>query len=51
MTDYKILISDPISEEGIFPLRQAEGITVEFDTELDPVALAEKIAGFDSTLR
>lgn len=50
MTDYKILISDPISEEGIFPLRQAEGITVEFDTELDPVALAEKIAGFDALL-
>lgn len=50
MSDYKILISDPLSEEGIFPLRQAEGVTVVFDTELDPQELAEKIGGFDALL-
>ncbi|TAA73567.1 phosphoglycerate dehydrogenase [Planococcus salinarum] len=50
MTDYKILISDPLSEEGIFPLREAEGISVVFDTELNPQELAEKIAGFDALL-
>lgn len=50
MTNYKILISDPLSEEGIFPLREAEGITVVFDTELNPQELAEKITDFDALL-
>ncbi|MFD1029977.1 phosphoglycerate dehydrogenase [Metaplanococcus flavidus] len=50
MTNYKILISDPMSEEGIFPLRDTEGITVVFDTDLNPQELAEKITGFDALL-
>lgn len=50
MNDIKILISDPMSEDGIFPLQQAEGITVVFDTELDPETLADKISGFDALL-
>lgn len=50
MTDFKILVSDPLSEEGIFPLRDAEDISVVFDTDLDPQELADKIGGFDALL-
>ncbi|WP_372868106.1 phosphoglycerate dehydrogenase [Planomicrobium okeanokoites] len=50
MKEYRILVSDLLSEEGIFPLRDAEGLSVVFDTELTPQELAEKIGGFDALL-
>ncbi|QFG00228.1 phosphoglycerate dehydrogenase [Psychrobacillus glaciei] len=47
---YNILISDPLSEDGIFPLRQAEGFNIVVDTSLTPEQLAEKIVDFDALL-
>ncbi|MDC3418501.1 phosphoglycerate dehydrogenase [Aquibacillus salsiterrae] len=47
---YKVLISDPLSEDGIQPLREAEGIDVTIDTGLTPDQLATKIAEFDALL-
>ncbi|WP_391203995.1 phosphoglycerate dehydrogenase [Psychrobacillus sp. L4] len=47
---YNILISDPLSEDGIFPLRQAEGFNIVVDTSLTPAQLAEKIVDFDALL-
>ena len=32
---FNILISDPLSEDGIFPLRQAEGFNIVIDTTLN----------------
>ncbi|QDP42010.1 phosphoglycerate dehydrogenase [Radiobacillus deserti] len=46
----KVLISDPLSEDGIYPLRQAEHIEVTVDTGLTPEELAEKIEAFDALL-
>ena len=36
MMTYNILISDPLSEDGIFPLREAEGFNIVVDTDLTP---------------
>lgn len=47
---FNILISDPLSEEGIFPLRQAQGFNVVMDTNLTPEELAGKINDFDALL-
>ncbi|KQL32438.1 phosphoglycerate dehydrogenase [Psychrobacillus sp. FJAT-21963] len=47
---YNILISDPLSEDGIYPLRQAEGFNIVIDTELTPEQLGEKIGEFDALL-
>ncbi|MER2237041.1 MAG: hydroxyacid dehydrogenase, partial [Psychrobacillus sp.] len=47
---YNILISDPLSEDGIFPLREAEGFNIVVDTDLTPDQLAEKIGEFDALL-
>src|SRR5690625_2951639 len=47
---FKILISDPLSEDGIFPLREADNIEVEIDTCLSPEELLNKIGNYDGLL-
>ncbi|WP_203247114.1 phosphoglycerate dehydrogenase [Sporosarcina beigongshangi] len=47
---FNILISDPLSEDGIFPLRQAEGFNIVIDTTNTPEQLAEKIEKFDALI-
>lgn len=47
---FKILISDPLSEDGIFPLREAENLEIEVDTGLTPEELLQKIDQFDGLL-
>ncbi|GAE93858.1 D-3-phosphoglycerate dehydrogenase [Gracilibacillus boraciitolerans JCM 21714] len=47
---FKVLISDPLSEDGIQPLREADNIQVDVDTELSPDELAEKIGDYDALL-
>lgn len=47
---FNILISDPLSEEGIQPLRDAENINLVIDTNLTPEKLAERIGEFDALL-
>ncbi len=47
---FNILISDPLSEEGIFPLREADGFNIVLDTTLSPEQLAERIEEFDALL-
>lgn len=47
---YNILISDPLSEEGIYPLREVEGFNVVMETNLSPEQLAERIGDFDALL-
>ncbi|MFD1928406.1 phosphoglycerate dehydrogenase [Sporosarcina siberiensis] len=47
---FNILISDPLSEEGIYPLRQAEGMNIVIDTNSTPEELAMKIGDYDALL-
>src|SRR5699024_6797610 len=47
---YKVLISDPLSEDGIKPLLDAEHIEVDVDTNLSPDELTEKIGEYDALL-
>src|SRR5690625_5067047 len=47
---FKILISDPLSEDGIFPLREADNIEVVIDTGLSHEELLKKIEDFDGLL-
>lgn len=47
---FNVLISDPLSEDGIFPLRQAEGFNIVIDTTNTPETLAEKIKDFDALI-
>ena len=47
---FNILISDPLSEEGIYPLRQAEGMNIVIDTNSTPEELANKIHEYDALL-
>lgn len=47
---FNLLISDPLSEDGIYPLRQAEGLNIVIDTTMTPAELAEKIRDFDALL-
>ncbi|WP_249870347.1 phosphoglycerate dehydrogenase [Oceanobacillus saliphilus] len=45
---YHVLISDPLSEEGIQPLRDTENINIVIETNLSPIELEERIADFDA---
>ena len=45
---FHVLISDPLSEEGIYPLRQANGVNIVMETDLTPEQLGERIEGFDA---
>ncbi|WP_153461447.1 phosphoglycerate dehydrogenase [Sediminibacillus terrae] len=47
---FHVLISDPLSEEGIQPLREAENIEVTVDTDLSAETLSDKIGGYDALL-
>src|SRR5690625_667895 len=47
---FKILISDPLNEEGIFPLREAGKIEVVVDTGLSAAELVNGIGEFDGLL-
>lgn len=47
---YNILISDPLSEDGIYPLRQAEGFNIVVETNLTPEQLGDKIGEYDALL-
>ncbi|MFC4402343.1 phosphoglycerate dehydrogenase [Gracilibacillus xinjiangensis] len=47
---FKVLISDPLSEDGIQPLREADNIEVDIQTSLSADELAEKIGEYDALL-
>ncbi|ASN06035.1 phosphoglycerate dehydrogenase [Virgibacillus necropolis] len=47
---FNILISDPLSEEGIQPLRDAEDMNIVIDTTLTPEELADQIGAYDALL-
>lgn len=47
---FKILISDPLSEDGIYPLRQADNLEVVIETDLTEEQLLQRIPEFDGLL-
>lgn len=47
---YRVLISDPLSEEGIFPLREQKELEVDMLTDLTPEQLQEQIGVYDALL-
>lgn len=48
--NFKILISDPLSEEGLYPLKEAANIEYEMKTDLTPEQLANVIHEYDGLL-
>src|SRR5690554_7688666 len=51
MTDsYRVLVSDPLSEAGLAPLRSAPNIDVDVRTDLTPAQLLEVIPAYDALL-
>ncbi|WP_411827249.1 phosphoglycerate dehydrogenase [Luteolibacter sp. AS25] len=46
MSNYRVLVSDPISEKGVEALRSAEGITVDVKTGLSPDELKAIIGDY-----
>jgi D-3-phosphoglycerate dehydrogenase len=46
MENYRVLVSDPISEKGVDALRQAPGITVDVNTGLKPEELVKIIGDY-----
>lgn len=47
---FKVVISDPLSEEGIQPLREAENIEIDIATECDEAQLIERLQDADALL-
>ncbi|MGD7652834.1 MAG: phosphoglycerate dehydrogenase [Verrucomicrobiales bacterium] len=47
MADYRVLVSDPISDIGVDALRKAEGISVDVNTGLAPEELLKIIGDYD----
>lgn len=47
---FQVLISDPLSEDGIYPLREKENLNIVMETNLTPAELENKIADFDALL-
>ncbi|ASK63764.1 phosphoglycerate dehydrogenase [Virgibacillus phasianinus] len=47
---FNVLISDPLSEDGIQPLRAADNINIKIDTGLSNEELADRIGDFDALL-
>jgi len=47
MENYRVLVSDPISEKGVDALRSAPGITVDVNTGLAPAELLKIIGDYD----
>ena len=46
MSNYRVLVSDPISEKGVEALRSAEGITVDVKTGMSPEELISCIGEY-----
>ena len=46
MANYRVLVSDPISEKGVDALRNAEGISVDVNTGLKPEELLKIIGDY-----
>jgi D-3-phosphoglycerate dehydrogenase len=46
MTNYRVLVSDPISEKGVDALRSVEGISVDVNTGLKPEELLKIIGDY-----
>jgi D-3-phosphoglycerate dehydrogenase len=46
----KILVSDPLSEEGLKVLKEVKDFQVDVQTELSPVALKEAIKDYDALI-
>lgn len=46
MTNYRVLVSDPISEKGVEALRSAEGISVDVMTGMSPDELLKVIGDY-----
>jgi D-3-phosphoglycerate dehydrogenase len=46
MADYRVLVSDPISEKGVDALRNAPGISVDVNTGLKPAELLKIIGDY-----
>ncbi len=46
MSNYRVLVSDPISEKGVEALRSAEGISVDVKTGMSPAELLEVIGDY-----
>ena len=46
MANYRVLVSDPISEKGVDALRNAPGISVDVNTGLKPEELIKIIGGY-----
>lgn len=47
MENYRVLVSDPISEKGVDALRSADGISVDVNTGLPPEELLKIIGDYD----
>jgi len=47
MSDFRVLVSDPISDKGVDALRTAPGVSVDVNTGLKPEELLEIIGGYD----
>lgn len=47
---FNILIADPLSKEGLQPLREAENMNLVIETNLSPEELESKIGDFDALL-
>ncbi|WP_188456300.1 phosphoglycerate dehydrogenase [Virgibacillus oceani] len=47
---FRILISDPLSEEGIHALQSTENVNIVIDIGLSPTELRDKISDFDALL-
>lgn len=47
---YRVLVSDSLSEAGMAPLRAADGINVDVQTDLTPGQLLEVIPDYDALL-
>jgi len=48
VSEYKVLVSDKLSERGLEILREAEGISVDVKTGLTPDELRSGIEGYDA---
>ncbi|MBV7332978.1 phosphoglycerate dehydrogenase [Chloroflexi bacterium TSY] len=46
----KILVSDPLSEAGLNPLREAESVEVDIQTELTPEQLLDVIGDYEALI-
>lgn len=47
---YKVLVSDPLSKEGMHPLLEAEGFKVDVQTNLTKEELLDRIPNYDALL-